>query len=423
MKVLKFGGSSVANAQSLASVLSVVAINAKKHRIVIVVSAISGITDLLIKAGREAEKQDICFRETVQNIESRFLAFTRSILPVTIQSAALSMVKQSINEIEDVCSSIYTLKEMSDRTCDKLVSYGEIITSRVISEKMTVEEIGHQWIDSRTIIRTDNHFGKANVNLPVTNKSVRSEFQSDKYKVFLLPGFIASDPEGNTTTLGRGGSDYTAAIIGAALNASCVEIWTDVSGMMTADPRQVKNARPIPEISYLEAMELSHFGAKVLYPPVIRPTMLKKIPLLIKNTFAPDEQGTLITDKEEASDNIRGISSISGIVLLRLEGPGMIGIPGFSKRLFAALAAEGISVVLITQASSEFSICVAISDADETKAIRVVSESFRTELTDGSLLPVKAEGELAIIALVGNSMVNLPGISGRMFGVLGRNGV
>lgn len=423
MKVLKFGGSSVANAQSLASVLSVVAINAKKHRIVIVVSAISGITDLLIKAGREAEKQDIRFRETVQNIEFRFLEFTRSILPVTIQSAALSMVKQSINEIEDVCSSIYTLKEMSDRTCDKLVSYGEIITSRVISEKMTVEEIGHQWIDSCTIIRTDNHFGKANVNLPVTNKSVRSEFQSDKYKVFLLPGFIASDPEGNTTTLGRGGSDYTAAIIGAALNASCVEIWTDVSGMMTADPRQVKNARPIPEISYLEAMELSHFGAKVLYPPVIRPTMLKKIPLLIKNTFAPGEQGTLITDKEEASDNIRGISSISGIVLLRLEGPGMIGIPGFSKRLFAALAAEGISVVLITQASSEFSICVAISDADETKAIRVVSESFRTELTDGSLLPVKAEGELAIIALVGNSMVNLPGISGRMFGVLGRNGV
>lgn len=423
MKVLKFGGSSVANAQSLASVLSVVAINAKKHRIVVVVSAISGITDLLIKAGREAEKQDICFRETVQNIEFRFLEFTRSILPVTIQSAALSMVKQSINEIEDVCSSIYTLKEMSDRTCDKLVSYGEIITSRVISEKMTVEEIGHQWIDSRTIIRTDNHFGKANVNLPVTNKSVRSEFQSEKYKVFLLPGFIASDPEGNTTTLGRGGSDYTAAIIGAALNASCVEIWTDVSGMMTADPRQVKNARPIPEISYLEAMELSHFGAKVLYPPVIRPTMLKKIPLLIKNTFAPDEQGTLITDKEEASDNIRGISSISGIVLLRLEGPGMIGIPGFSKRLFAALAAEGISVVLITQASSEFSICVAISEADETKAIRVVSESFRTELTDGSLLPVKAEGELAIIALVGNSMVNLPGISGRMFGVLGRNGV
>lgn len=423
MKVLKFGGSSVASAHSLSSVLSVVSSNSKKHRSVIVVSAISGVTDLLIRAGTLAEEQNSNYKDVIERIESRFLEYTRSVLPVTNQSATLSMVKQGMNEIEEICNGIFTLQEMSARTCDKLVSYGELITSRIISDKMNAEQIMHQWVDTRCLIRTDSRFGKANVNVSLTNKAIREKLQSDKSKVFLLPGFIASDLNGSTTTLGRGGSDYTAAIIGAALNASCVEIWTDVSGMMTADPRQVKNAKPIPEISYPEAMELSHFGAKVLYPPVIRPTMLKKIPLLIKNTFAPEEKGTLITDKEERTDNIRGISSISDVVLLRLEGPGMIGIPGFSKRLFAALAAEGISVILITQASSEFSICVAISEGDKQKAIETVSNTFRAELTEGSLLPVNAESDLAIIALVGNSMVNLPGISGRMFGVLGRNGV
>lgn len=423
MKVLKFGGSSVANAQSLSSVLSVVSRSSGRHRIVVVVSAISGITDLLLKAGRQAEMQDPGYRKTVSEIEFRFLEYTRTLLPVTTQSATLSMVKQQINIIEDICNGIYTLQEMSVRICDKLVSFGEIITSRIISEKFNAEGLNHHWTDSRELIRTDSRFGRASVDVVATNRAIREKLQFEQTRMFLLPGFIASDVNGNTTTLGRGGSDYTAAIIGAALNASCVEIWTDVNGMMTADPRQVKNAKPISEISYHEAMELSHFGAKVLYPPVIRPTMQKKIPLLIKNTFAPEETGTLITDKEEIVENIRGISSISDIVLLRLEGPGMIGIPGFSKRLFAALASEGISVILITQASSEFSICVAISKMDESRALDIMKVTFKSELTEGSLLPVKAEDNLSVIALVGNSMVNLPGISGRMFGVLGRNGV
>lgn len=424
MRVLKFGGSSVATPENVEMVLSIVRQSAEKRPVVFVVSAIGGMTDMLLMAGRLATVQSEEYRQIIGEIENRFLSYVRKLLPVTTQSATLSMVKEKINEIEEICNGIYVLQEMSSRISDRLLSFGEIITSKIISEKMAADGIDHQWIDSRELIRTNSSFGAAIINFSATNKKVREKIADASAKITILPGFVAYDDFGNTTTLGRGGSDYTAAIVAAALNAQRLEIWTDVNGMMTADPRQVKNAKPISKISYHEAMELSHFGAKVLYPPTVQPVMHKKIPLWIKNTFAPAEHGTLIADNvDDSNQTISGLSSINAVSLLSLEGAGMVGIPGFSKRLFAALASESINVILITQGSSEHSICVAISDNDEFKATAAVNQAFHHEIAEGALYPIKAEKELSVVALVGNSMVNHPGISGRMFGVLGRNGI
>lgn len=424
MKVLKFGGSSVATPDSVELVLSIVRRYAEKKSTLFVVSAMGGITDMLLMAGRLATVQSQEYKQIVGEIESRFLTYVRQMLPVTTQSATLSMVKQHINEIEEICNGIYVLQEMSARISDRLLSYGELITSKIISEKMAADGVEHAWFDSRELIKTNSKHGAAVVNFSATNKIIREKIAASNAHITIIPGFIASDDFGNTTTLGRGGSDYSAAIVAAALNAQSLEIWTDVTGMMTADPRQVKNAKSIVSISYHEAMELSHFGAKVLYPPTVQPVMRKKIPLWIKNTFAPSEHGTLIADSvEDNGEKIRGLSSINKVVLLSLEGAGMVGIPGFSKRLFAALAAESINVILITQGSSEHSICVAISETDEYRAVNAVNQAFHAEITEGALFPIKSEKELSVIALVGNSMVNHPGISGRMFGVLGRNGI
>lgn len=414
----------MATAESVGTILSIVAKSAEKRPTLFVVSAVGGITDMLLMAGRLASVQSQEYKQIVAEIESRFLDYTRKILPITTQSATLSMVKQHINEIEEICNGVYVLQEMSLRVTDRLLAYGELITSKIISEKMTALGMNHRWIDSRDVIKTNSSFGHAAVNFQISNRLIREKIAGLEERMVILPGFIASDEFGNITTLGRGGSDYTAAIVAAALNAKRLEIWTDVNGMMTADPRQVKNAKPIVSLSYSEAMELSHFGAKVLYPPTVQPVMRKKIPLWIKNTFSPGEHGTLIADEvTDTNGMIRGISSIGSVVLLSLEGAGMVGIPGFSKRLFAALASVGINVILITQGSSEHSICVAISEMDEFKAVKAVNEAFNPEIADGTLFPIKSERELSVMALVGNRMVNQPGISGRMFGVLGRNGI
>ena len=424
MRVLKFGGSSVATPQSVDAVLSIVKQSAEKRPTAFVVSAMGGITDMLLMAGRLATVQSEEYKQIIAEIENRFLEYVRHMLPITTQSATLSMVKQQINTIEEICNGVFVLQEMSPRTSDRLVSFGELITSRIISAKMEADGIPHAWIDSRELIKTNSKFGHAAVNFSATNRLIRKRFEASTERIAILPGFVASDDFGNTTTLGRGGSDYTAAILAAALNVSRLEIWTDVSGMMTADPRQVRNAKPIESISYHEAMELSHFGAKVLYPPTVQPVMRKKIPLWIKNTFAPADHGTLITDSaHDGSEKISGLSSISSIALLSLEGAGMVGIPGFSKRLFAALAGEGVNVILITQGSSEHSICVAISENDEYRAVNAVNQAFHSEIAEGVVYPIKSERDFSVVALVGNSMVNQPGISGRMFGALGRNGI
>ena len=425
MQVLKFGGTSVANADNIKKVAGIIKTAISKDKTIIVVSALGGITDMLLQCGGMAAKADQSYKQLLQEITQRHLTTIKALLPVTTQSSILSQVMQQCNEIEDVCNGVFLLKELSARTKDKIMSYGELLSSQIISAYLSCNEIQNAWIDTRKIIITDSNFTKANVDFDVTNKNIQAYFNSSTDQLFIVPGFVAADKEGYVTTLGRGGSDFTAAIFGAALNAKLVEIWTDVSGMMTADPRLVPNAKPISSISYHEAMELSHFGAKVIYPPTIQPLLRKNIEVWIKNTFAPEDHGTVIQSvgRQINGNIIRGISSINRITLLSLEGSSMVGIPGFSKRLFEALANNAINVILITQASSEHSICVGVDEANAERAKQAVDNAFSYEIETGKVNPLIVEKDLAIVALVGDNMKSHPGTSGKMFGALGRNGV
>lgn len=350
MKVLKFGGTSMANADHIQKVVSVLLNQSSSDGLLVVVSAMSGVTDHLLKMAGMAASADESYTKEAELLALQHLTAVRELLPLEQQSSVLSKVKQYCNELEELLDGVYRLKELSARTQDKIVAFGEILSSVILSAKIQSLQMNQQWIDSRSLIITDTQHGNAAVDFSATNEKIQTYFKSHDYKYYIAPGFIASSLAGYTTTLGRGGSDYSAAIYAAALDAEVLEIWTDVSGMMTADPRLVINAKPIAQISYQEAMELSHFGAKIIYPPTIQPVMHKRIAVWIKNTFAPDEHGTLIENySAPTADFIRGISSINSISLLSLEGSGMIGIPGFSKRLFEALANEKINVILITQ--------------------------------------------------------------------------
>ena len=396
----------------------------------VVVSALGGTTDVLIDAGKLAAAGNETYKEKLNSIEQRHLQTVKDLIPVAAQSAILSEVKTRINELEAICEGVFMLGELSARTLDRIVSFGELLSSIIISHKLKSLDIAHQWADSRQLIVTNSNFTYAAVNFEVTNRKIQEFVKAHPSQLYLFPGFIAADAHGITTTLGRGGSDYTAAIFSAAVsdkNPDALEIWTDVSGMMTADPRLVQNAKVVPHISYQEAMELSHFGAKVIYPPTIQPAMAKGIPLLIKNTFAPGDAGTLIENKVSstggAGNMVTGLSSMGKITMLLLEGSGMIGIPGFSKRLFEALSDEKINVILITQSSSEHSICVAIDEVNAAKAKEAIDDEFDYEISTGKLEPLSVENGLAIVALVGDNMRNHPGISGRMFSALGKNGV
>lgn len=424
MQVLKFGGSSVANATNMNKVVEIVLKAALKEPTILVVSAMGGVTDSLINTGKLAESGDESYKTILKELEQKHLDAVRDLLPIQQQSATLSQVKQKFNELEAISDGVFLLGELSDRTNDKMVSYGELLSSLMIVAKIKSVETSTVWVDSRLLIRTNSEHGKASVDFAFTTENITGFFNTSAAKIYVAPGFISSDQHNHTTTLGRGGSDYTGAIYAAALQASVLEIWTDVSGMMTADPRLVNNARPIHRISYQEAMELSHFGAKIIYPPTIQPVMKQNIPVWIKNTFAPEEYGTLIENSSAHTDNIiRGISSINKISLLSLEGSGMVGIPGFSKRLFEALANESVNVILITQSSSEHSICVGINEAETAKAKRAIDHAFSFEIQSGKVEPLKVEKGLSIVALVGEQMKSHPGISGKMFGVLGRNGI
>ncbi|HTE24354.1 bifunctional aspartate kinase/homoserine dehydrogenase I [Flavitalea sp.] len=444
MQVLKFGGTSVANAENINKVTAIVkqliseqtildqsrsekAIieeNPVTGKCIVVLSAFGGITDILIGAGKAAAAGDETYKDKLVAVEQRHLEAVKALLPVDKQSGVLSLVKTMCNELEDICNGVYLLGELSARTLDRVVSYGELISSRIVAAKLTALGISNEWKDSRELIQTNSSFGFAAVDFPATDNKVKTYLQVTNAAVIVAPGFIASDSHGATTTLGRGGSDYTAAILAAAADAEKLEIWTDVSGMMTADPRIVLNARVISEISYQEAMELSHFGAKVIYPPTIQPVMAKSIPVWIKNTFIPSDMGTLIeTSANTNGKNIRGISSVNNVALLSLEGSGMVGIPGFSKRLFEALANEQINVILITQSSSEHSICVAIDEVNAVKAKLAVDKAFSFEIDTRKVEPLVLELGLSIVALVGDNMKSHPGISGKMFSAMGRNGV
>ena len=424
MQVLKFGGTSVATAANLQRVARLAEAAARQQPTIVVVSALGGTTDLLIEAGRAAAAGLSDYRTHLRQLELRHLEAVRSLLPVSKQSEVLSFVKSYCNELETLCDGIFALSELSDRTLDRLMSYGELLASGLLAAALRSHGTPHLRHDSRQLIRTNSQHGFAAVDVALTNLQIREFVAAQPASLYVVPGFIGSDAQGATTTLGRGGSDYTAALFAGALAAERLEIWTDVSGMMTADPRLVSAARPIPRISYQEAMELSHFGAKVLYPPTIQPVMSQGIPLWIKNTFAPDDAGTLVEVRPPANHEVvRGLSSISGLALLSLEGSGMVGIPGFSRRLFGVLAQERINVILITQSSSEHSICVAVRAADAPHAQVAVDEEFGPEIAAGRVELLRLETDLAIVALVGEQMRNHSGISGRMFGALGNNGV
>ncbi len=424
MQVLKFGGSSVANAANIKKVITVLKEKAAGKKTIVVVSALGGITDLLLNCSNLASEGQENYQSILIEIEQRHLQTVRELIPINNQSSLLSFVKTQCNEIEDICNGIFLLKELSARTKDRIVSYGELLSSKIIAAVLMAENQPALWIDSRELIITNADFGNALVNFTISNNNISQFIQKNEAPLYIAPGFIAANGYGIHTTLGRGGSDYTAAIFAAATNADVLEIWTDVSGMMTADPRLVPNARIIPQISYQEAMELSHFGAKVIYPPTIQPVMNKGIPVWIKNTFASADNGTVIQQQvTEGSNSITGISSISNIALLSLEGSGMVGIPGFSKRLFEALASKKINVILITQSSSEHSICVGIDEKNAGTAKQIIDEAFGYEIEIKKVEPLMVENNLAIIALVGDRMKNHTGISGKFFSALGRNGV
>lgn len=424
MQVFKFGGTSVANADNINKVVAIVKGSVKADTTIVVVSALGGVTDLLLSAAALAADGNEEYKNKLGLVEQRHLEAVKQLIPVANQSQLLSLVKKSCNELEDICNGIFLLRELTPRSKDRISSYGEWLSSQIISAKMKADGIDNAWKDARELIVTNSNFTAAEVDFASTNEKINGFFPHQPANLFLVPGFIAADENGITTTLGRGGSDYTAAIIASALTARTLEIWTDVSGMMTADPRLTANARIIPHISYQEAMELSHFGAKVIYPPTIQPVMSKNIPVWIKNTFAPQDPGTLIESSANKNGNIvRGISSINNIALLSLEGSGMIGIPGFSKRLFEALSNEKINVILITQSSSEHSICVAVDAFSAAKAKQAVDTAFANEIMLQKVEPLFIESDLSIVALVGENMKSHPGISGRMFSTMGKNGV
>ncbi|MBT8323028.1 MAG: aspartate kinase, partial [Eudoraea sp.] len=423
MQVLKFGGTSVANAENIKKVKEIVS-QSVQDKCIVVVSALGGITDLLLQTLSLAAARDPEYREVLKVIEERHLTTIRALLPVAKQSTALSKVKSELNSLESLVDGAFLIGECTPQLSDKVVSFGELLSAYIIAQYFQSEGVDAIFKDSRELIKTNNAFGKAAVAFEETNKLCMEYISNTGSKITILPGFIASSVTGNATTLGRGGSDYTAAVFAAAISADELQIWTDVSGMFTANPKLVSQAKAIAEISYQEAMELSHFGAKVLYPPTIQPVLAKGIRIRIKNTFDPEASGTLISKGQvQTGRTVRGISNIQDIALLSLEGPGMIGIPGISKRLFEVLSQSEISVVLITQASSEHSICVGISVEEAEKAEVAVNEAFAYEMSLGKIKPVIVEKDLAIIALVGDNMKSHQGLSGKMFSALGKNNV
>jgi len=423
MKVLKFGGSSVATSENINKVISIVKESSYKNEVAVVVSALGGVTDLLLEAGFLACAGNDTYKNKFIEIEKKHLLVIRELISVNNQSSVLGNVKKMLNKLENTLEGVFLINELSSKTSDKIVSFGELLSSYIITEAIKNNNLDAILKNSQDLIITNENFSNAGVKFSKTNATIQQFFNQNTHKIVVLPGFVAKTENGEVSTLGRGGSDYTAAIIAAATNASILEIWTDVSGMYTSNPKIVKEAYPIKNISYQEAMELSHFGAKVLYPPTIQPVLSKEIPICIKNTFDAKAEGTLITKVSANNNPIKGISHIENMALITLEGSGMIGIPGISKRLFGALSEQKINVSLITQASSEHSICIAISTNDVEKAKEAIDNEFSYEMEHQKVDPLTIEKDNAIIALVGDNMKSHQGISGKMFSTLGKNNV
>ena len=429
MKVMKFGGTSVGSAESILSVKKIV--EGQTEPVIVVVSALGGITDKLIKTSQMAVEGDTLYQKSFAEIVERHEEMINAILPADDKRVRLmDEVSELLEQLRSIYQGVYLIHDLSPKTQAAIVSYGERISSRIVA---TLIE-NATWYDSREFIKTEFKAGKNRLLRELTNKLVRQTFGDSDSSLFTLHsslkcavvgGFISTDAEsGEVTNLGRGGSDYTASIIAAALDASVLEIWTDVDGFMTADPRVISSAYVIPELSYIEAMELSNFGAKVIYPPTIYPVCIKHIPILVKNTFNPDAPGSIIKDEVmDDSRSIKGISSIKGTTLITVSGLSMVGVIGVNRRIFTCLADNGISVFMVSQASSENSTSIGVQDEDADEACRVLDIEFQKEIEDGSMFPMLAEKGLATVAIVGENMKHTPGIAGKLFGTLGRSGI
>lgn len=421
MKVLKFGGTSVGSVKSILSLKQIVENEAKKQPVVIVVSALGGITDKLLATSRLALKGDEVWREEFEAMVSRHHKMIDTIITDTkAREDLFNKVDALLEQLRSIYFGVFLIHDLSEKTQDAIVSYGERLSSLIVATLIR----GAKWFDSQEFIKTVDKNGKHVLDAELTNELVVRTF-SDLPRISLVPGFISRDRDSEeTTNLGRGGSDYTAAIIAAALDADILEIWTDVDGFMTADPKVIKTAYTINELSYIEAMELCNFGAKVIYPPTIYPVCVKNIPIRVKNTFNPEAPGTIIKNKIENNQKpIKGISSISGTTLITVTGLSMVGVIGVNRRIFTALADRGISVFLVSQASSENSTSIGVRDQDAEKAVAVLNNEFAKEIETGAMFPMHAESGLATIAIVGENMKHTPGIAGKLFGTLGRSGI
>lgn len=421
MKVLKFGGTSVGSVKSILSLKHIVENEARRQPIVVVVSALGGITDKLLSTAQQAVSGNEAWKISFEEMVDRHHKMIDTIITNTIDREDLfNKVDALFEQLRSIYFGVYLIRDLSRKTQDAIVSYGERLSSNIVSSMVR----GSMWMDSREFIKTEFEHGKNTLDSVLTNKLVRDAF-AELPRVTILPGFISCDRDtGETTNLGRGGSDYTAALVAAALNAEVLEIWTDVDGFMTADPKVIRSAYTIDELSYVEAMELCNFGAKVIYPPTIYPVCIKNIPIRVKNTFNPEGRGTIIKGKvENDSKAIRGISSIKGTTLITVSGLSMVGVIGVNRRIFSALADHGISVFLVSQASSENSTSIGVRDEDAHKAVSVLNKEFEAEIEDGAMFPMHAESELATIAVVGENMKHTPGIAGKLFGTLGRSGI
>jgi aspartokinase/homoserine dehydrogenase 1 len=426
VKILKFGGSSVGTPDRIQTVIGLVT-DQNRYELgevrAVVVSAFQGITDSLITMAREAASGNAAWKEGVIILEKRHLGAIESLIPVSQRSGILASTKVIINELGDLLQGIALVNECSLRTLDLIMSFGERLSAFITAESFKARGFEVEMLDAREIIVTNELFGNARPDKELTAQATEEYFAAHP-KLQIVTGFIGRSRSQHTTTLGRGGSDYTASLIGAALDADEIEIWTDVDGMLTADPRKVPKAFPIPEVTFEEAMELCHFGAKVIYPPTMQPAIDARIPLVIKNTFKPDALGTRIVEHAPSLPHpITGISSISNIALIRLEGSGMVGVAGTAARLFKALADARINIILITQASSEHTICCAIEPHAIEGARAAVDNEFALELQAGMIAPLVVEEELAIISIVGERMRHTPGMSGRIFTALGSNAI
>lgn len=426
MKVLKFGGTSVGSPESILSLKKIV--EAEKQPVIVVVSALGGITDKLINTARMAQKGNGEYTADMDAIVKRHHDMAAAVIENEAErTELLDKLNSLLGELSSIYQGVYLIRDLSPKTLAAIVSYGERLSSHIVATLIN----GARRVDSRDFIKTEFKHGKHLLDSELTNSLVRRTFADYASPTptaectTIVPGFISSDRDsGETTNLGRGGSDYTASIIAAALDAEVLEIWTDVNGFMTADPRVIHTAYTINELSYVEAMELCNFGAKVIYPPTIYPVCVKNIPIRVKNTFNPDDPGTIIKEKiDDDCKPIKGISSISGTTLITVTGLSMVGVIGVNRRIFTALADHGISVFMVSQASSENSTSIGVRDEDAAGAVNVLNEEFAKEIETGAMFPMHAESGLATIAIVGENMKHTPGIAGKLFGTLGRSGI